>query len=119
MGDTWHGASISCGCVQPMKRESLEEKRWRKRRKGERKRERKEDPVASSSDFRRFNGRSSSGRELKFVYSTRATLQEVKIFHTLGYFHPKGTGFRYRFWDLNFGLRFRTIPWSCGDGCVA
>ena len=48
----------------------MEEKGWRKRRKGER-RERKEDPVASSYDFQHFDGRSSLGRELKFVYSMR------------------------------------------------
>ena len=59
VGDTWHGECMPCGCVQPIKRGSVEEKRWRKRRKGERKRERKEDPVASTSDFRRSDGRSS------------------------------------------------------------
>ena len=52
----------------------MEEKRGGKRRKGERKRERKEDPTASSYDFRRSDGRSSLSRELKSVYSTRATL---------------------------------------------
>ena len=55
----------------------------------------KEDLAASSSDFQRYDGRSYSGRELKFVYSTRATLQEVGILPTLVYFHPKGTSFRY------------------------
>ena len=40
----------------------------------------KEDPVASSSNFRRSDGQSLSGRELKSVYSTRVTLQEVEIF---------------------------------------
>ena len=53
----------------------------------------KEDPVASSSDFWRSDGRSMSGRELKYVYSTRATLQVVGILPTLVYFHLKGTGF--------------------------
>ena len=52
VGDTWHGACMPSGVVQPIKRGSVEEKRWRKRRKGERKREMKEDLVASSSDFR-------------------------------------------------------------------
>ena len=70
VGDTWHDACMPYGCVQPIKRESMEEKIWRKRRKGER----KEDLVASSSDFRRFDGQNLSGRELKSVYSTRATL---------------------------------------------
>ena len=58
----------------------MEEKIGRMRRKGERNRERKEDPTASSADFRRFDGQSLSSRELKFVYSMRATLQEVEIF---------------------------------------
>ena len=73
----------------------MEEKIWRKRRKEERKRERKEDPTASSSDFRHSDGRISLGRELKFVYSTRVTLQEVVSLPTLVYFHYKGTSFRY------------------------
>ena len=89
---------MPCGYVQPIKRGSIEEKRGRKRRKRrnrEIKRERKNDPVASSFYFRRSEGRSSSGRELNSIYSTRATLQEVGILYTLVYFHPKGTGFRY------------------------
>ena len=61
----------------------------------ERKKERKEDMAASSSDFQRYDSRSYSSRELKFVYSTRATLQEVGILPTLVYFHPKGTSFQY------------------------
>ena len=52
----------------------MEEKGWRKRRKGERKRERKENPTASSSYFQHSNGRSLLGRELTSVYWTRATL---------------------------------------------
>ena len=75
-----HAYIMPCGYVQPIKRGSVEEKRGRKRRKVERKKERKEDPAASSSDFQRYDGRSLSGRELKSVYSTRATLQEVGIF---------------------------------------
>ena len=55
VGDTWHDACMPCGYVQPIKRGSVEEKRWRKRRKGgrerERERERKEDPAASFSYF--------------------------------------------------------------------
>ena len=58
----------------------MEEKRGGRRRMEERKRERKEDPTASSSDFRHSNGQRSSDRELKSVYSMRATLQEVEIF---------------------------------------
>ena len=95
VGDTWHGVCMPYGGVQPIKKGSMEEKRWRRRRKGERKRERKEDPTASSSDFWRSNGQSLLGRELNSVYSTRATIQEVGILPTLVYFHPKGNGFRY------------------------
>ena len=95
MGDTWHDACMSCGGVQPIKRGSMGEKRWRKRRKGERKRERKEDPTASSSDFRRSDCQSLSSQELKSIYSTRAMLQKVGILFNLVYFHPKGTSFRY------------------------
>ena len=58
----------------PIKKGSMEEKGWKKRRKGERRRERKEDLAASSSDFQHFDCRSSLGRELMFVYSMRATL---------------------------------------------
>ena len=64
----------------------MEEKRGRKRRKGERNREMKEDSTTSSSDFQRSNGQSLSGRELKSIYSTRAKLQEVGILPTLVYF---------------------------------
>ena len=95
MGHTWHDTCIPCGGVQPIKRGSVEAKRWRQRRKGERKRERKKDPTTSSFDFRHFDGRGSSGQKLKSVYSTRAILQEVGILPTLVYFHPKGTGFQY------------------------
>ena len=45
----------------------MEEKKGRKKRKGERKRERKEDPTASSFDFRCFEGQSSLSRELKSI----------------------------------------------------
>ena len=58
----------------------MEEKKGRKRKKRDRKRERKEDPAAPSSDFWLSDSRSSSGQELKSVYSTRAMLQEVWIF---------------------------------------
>ena len=61
MGDTWHDACMPCGYVQPIKRGSVKEKRGRKRRKGERMRNRKEDPTSSSFDFRRSDGGSSSG----------------------------------------------------------
>ena len=75
----------------------VERKKGKKREKeieeeGEKEKgnERKEDSVASLSDFLPFNGRSSLGPELKSVYATRATLQEVGILPPLGYFHHKG-----------------------------
>ena len=53
VGDTWHDACMPCGGVQPIKRGLVKENRWRKRRKREIKRERKEDPTTFYSDFRR------------------------------------------------------------------
>ena len=46
--------------------------------------------MSSSSDLLRFNGRSSSGRDLKSVYLIRGTLQEVEMLPTLSLFPPKG-----------------------------
>ena len=70
---TWHDACMPCGGVQPIKRGSVEENR-------ERKRDRKEDLTTSSSDFRHSEDWSLSCQELKSIYSTRVTLQEVWIF---------------------------------------
>ena len=61
------------------KREGRGEIVERRRRKGERKRERKEDLQVCPLIYRNSDGRSSLGRELKFVYSTRAMVQEVGI----------------------------------------
>ena len=58
---------MPCGCVQPIKRGLVEEKRWRKRIKGKRNRERKEDLVASTSDFRRSDGQSSKVQRSEFI----------------------------------------------------
>ena len=66
-----------------------------KKKKGREKEGEERSPTSSSFYFRHSDGQSSSGRELKSVYSTRTTLQEVRILPTLVYFHPKGTGFRY------------------------
>ena len=52
------------------------------RRKRERKKWKKEDLIASSSEFRHSDGRSLSGSELKL-----ATFQEVWIFPTLVNFY--------------------------------
>ena len=59
--------------VERNKGKKIEKEREEKGEK-EKGKERKEDLTASSSDFGRFNGRSLSGRGLKSVYSTRATL---------------------------------------------
>ena len=61
------------------KREGRREREERRRRKGERKRERKEDRQVHPLIYRCFDGQSSLGPELKPLYSTRATLQEVGI----------------------------------------
>ena len=57
------------------KREREGEERERERRKGRK-------TGCSSSDLRRFDGRSLPGRELKSIYSMRATLQKVEILPT-------------------------------------
>ena len=63
---------------EEIKREREEEKRERKKeRKGEREGVGELLPLF----YRRFDGQSLSGRDLKFVYSTRATLQEVRNRH--------------------------------------
>ena len=61
-----------------------------KRRKKKGKRERKEKTGCSSSDLHHSDDRNSSDQEVKSVYSTRATLQELGILPPLVYFHPKG-----------------------------
>ena len=58
----------------------------RNKEKKERKREREREggrTARSSSNLWLSDNRSSLGRELKFVYSTRAKLQEVEILPTL------------------------------------
>ena len=55
----------------------------RKEKREKKVRERKEDSKASSSYFRHSDGRSSLGRELKSIYVTRATPQEVWTLPTL------------------------------------
>ena len=109
VGDTWHDACMPCRDVQPIKRESMEEKRGKKRRNGERKRERKEDLTASSFDFQRSDGRRLSGRELKSIYSTRVTLQEVGIFLLWLIAFLFGQVFKGAGW----GLSFRTEVQDC------
>ena len=99
MGDTWHDESHVSSHKERAKsnwgRKSMEKKKEKKeikqrRGEGEKKRERNEDWETYSSDFRCFDCRSLSDQELKSVYATRATLQEVVILPTLVYFHPKG-----------------------------
>ena len=82
--DMWVTHGMMRAICQATKRElkvSGGGNRWRRtKRRKKRKRgkgERKEDSAAYSSDFRGFDDRSSSGRELKSVYATRVTLQEV------------------------------------------
>ena len=42
-----------------------------------------------------FGDHNSSNQEIKYVYSMRATLQEVGILPTLVFFHPKGLFVKY------------------------
>ena len=70
------------------KKEKYERKRRKKEREKERKKEKEKEKGSyetSSSYFWCFDGRSSLGRGLKFVYSMRATLQEVGILPHLVY----------------------------------
>ena len=72
--------------------------RWRKtKRRKKRKREREREGGEEGRSERlipliywRFDGRSSLGRELKSIYSMRATLEEVWTLPTLSYLHHKG-----------------------------
>ena len=119
VGDTWHDACMPCGYVQPIKRGSEEEKRGGKRRKGDWKRERKEDPESSSSEFCHFDGWSSSGRELKSVYSTMAMLQDVGIFllWLIAFLFGqvfKGTGWGLSFWTKVQDCSVDVWGWMCG-----
>ena len=59
----------------------------RKERKKERKNEKKGRERGRKGNMR-SNVRNSSDQEVKFEYSTRATLQEVEILLTLVYFPP-------------------------------
>ena len=65
----------------------MKEKEVRRRRKGWRK--------EGEKGSRRSDGRNLSDQEVKSVYLTRATLQEVGILPTLIYFHPKGLFVKY------------------------
>ena len=67
------------------KKEKKELKREREERERERGRKRS----------RRSDDRNSSDQEVKVVYSTRATFQEVVILPTLVSFHPKGLFVKY------------------------
>ena len=72
------GAGVSGGKtkrIKKIKREIQGEERERERGKGRK-------TNCSSFDLRHSDGRSPSGQELKFVYLTRAMLQEVGILHT-------------------------------------
>ena len=62
-----HGmhSCMPCGFVQSIKMGSVVEKKRKMRKKGERKKEMKEDLTTSSSESRHSDGRSSSGQELE------------------------------------------------------
>ena len=69
------------------KKKKKKRKRDRERKKKEK--EKEESWQASSLDLRLSDGWNSSDQEVKFVYSTRAMLQEVLTLPTLANFHPK------------------------------
>ena len=60
----------------------------RKRKNGERKREKKEDLVVSSSDFQRSNGRSSLGSRVKVHLLNKGYAPRGRDFPTLVDFLP-------------------------------
>ena len=73
----------------------VEDERNKKERKGKKKERRKKEREREERDRERggkgnrgFDGRNSSDQEVKFVYSTWAKLQEVRILPTLVYFPP-------------------------------
>ena len=69
------------------KKEKKERKRMR--RKGERRRRGRKIRRLLPMIYQCFDGWSSSGRELKSFYSTRAMLQEVWTLSNLAYFHQR------------------------------
>ena len=70
-------------------KEKKREKKREEQGKKEKENERKKDLVASSSSLQRSDNCSLLGRDLKFVYTTRATLQEVEILPTFVYSTPR------------------------------
>ena len=72
-------------------RSRKERKRKKKRERKERRKEREEEKKGGKRGRKgnlHFDGRNSSDQEVKSVYSTRATLQDVGILPTLVYFPP-------------------------------
>ena len=104
LGDTWQ-AMCHHACKLENEWEFVEEGRSRKEEKEKKERERKRKKREREGEERkrergrkgswRSDGRNSSDQEVKVVYSTRATLQEVGILPTLVYFHPKGLFVKY------------------------
>ena len=72
------------------KKTKKQKKRKRERERKKKEKEKGESRRASSPNFRRSDGRNSSDQEVKYIYSMRATLQEVGILPTWVYFHHKG-----------------------------
>ena len=78
------------------RKERRREKKKRKERNKEKEREGEESERERwRKGSRRSDSQNSSDQEVKTVYSTRATLQEVRILPTLVYFHPKGLFVKY------------------------
>ena len=76
--------------VEKNKEKKEKKERKRRRRKGERMRRGRKIRRLLPLIYRHFDSQNSSGRELKSVYSMRATFQEVGTLPTLAYFHLKG-----------------------------
>ena len=70
------------------KETNKKEMKEKKKKKKKRERMRKMERERGRKGNRRSDGRNLSDQEVKFVYSTRATLQQVRILPTLVYFPP-------------------------------
>ena len=76
-----------------MERERKERKREKEKKGREKEGENEVDVPTVGS--RLSDGRNSLDLKINFLYSTRATFQEVGILYTLIYFHPMGLFVKY------------------------
>ena len=81
---------------EEQKGKEKEKEKGKKERKKQRKKEGEEsERKRGRKGSRRSDGRNLSDQEVKSIYSTRVTFQEVGILPTLVYFHHKGLFVKY------------------------